>query len=72
MSQATELLAAYIAAELAILGRQSYSIGDRTLTLANLSEVRRERAALERRVAAESAALTGAGPRHCLADFSRG
>lgn len=70
MSTANDLLAAYIAAELAILQRQSFVLGDKTLTLANLAEVRRERAQLERRVAAESVGPTNRGARHRLADFS--
>lgn len=70
MSAASDLLAAYQAAELAILQGQSYGIGDRTLTRANLSEVRREREKLERRVANESAGAIGRGARHRLADFS--
>ena len=70
MSAASDLLTAYLAAELAILSRQSYTIGDRQLTLANLAEVRRERAILERRVAAESGAASSAGSRHRLADFT--
>lgn len=70
MSTASDLLAAYVAAELAILSRQSYTIGDRTLTLANLGEVRRERAILERRVAAETSAASSTGSRHRLADFT--
>lgn len=71
MSVASQLLDAYIAAELAILNSQSYTIGDRALTLANLSEVRRERALLEKRVAAETLGSTTAtrGTRHRLADF---
>lgn len=72
MSAASDLLTAYLAAELAILSRQSYTIGDRQLTLANLAEVRRERAILERRVAAESGAASSTGSRHRLADFTHG
>ena len=72
MSAASDLLTAYLAAELAILSRQSYTIGDRQLTLANLAEVRRERAILERRVAAESCAASSTGSRHRLADFTHG
>lgn len=70
MSTASDLLAAYLAAELAILKRQSFVIGDKTLTLANLAEVRRERAQLEKRVAAETICATNRGARHRLADFS--
>lgn len=70
MSTASDLLAAYIAAELAILQRQSFVIGDKTLTLANLAEVRRERALLEKRVASETVGVTNRGARHRVADFS--
>lgn len=71
MSAAADLLQAYMEAELAVLRRQSYTIGDRTLTFADLNAIRSERKQLERRVAAEESAATGAiGPRHRLADFS--
>lgn len=70
MSSASDRLAAYLAAELAILGRQSYTIGDRSLTMADLSEVRRAIAALQKEVAAESAATSSrTGPRHMLCEF---
>jgi hypothetical protein len=70
MSSASDRLAAYLAAELAILGRQSYTIGDRSLTMADLSEVRRAITALQKEVAAETAGTSGrAGPRHMLCDF---
>lgn len=72
MSTASDLLAAYVAAELAILSRQSYQIGDRQLTLANLAEVRRERATLERRVAAENSTSASRGARSLQSDFSHG
>jgi hypothetical protein len=71
MSTASDLLALYLEAEARILRRQSYTIGDRTFTLANLAEVRRERERLEKRVAAESTGDSGrVGPRHLQADFS--
>lgn len=71
MSTATDLLALYLAAEAKILGGQSYVIGDRHLTRADLAEVRRERKELERRVASETRVAAGdAGPRHQLANFS--
>lgn len=70
MTTASDLLALYLEAEAAILRRQSYTIGDRTLTFANLGEVRRERERLEKRVASESSGSAGrVGPRHLLADF---
>jgi hypothetical protein len=72
MSQASELLAAYLAAELAILKGQTVTLGDKTVGMANLAEVRAERRDLERRVAAETRAVAGdAGARHQVADFSR-
>jgi hypothetical protein len=67
MSTASELLALYVAAEAKILSGQSYALGDRSLTMANLGEVQRERAKLERRVQAESSRQSA---RHQLADFS--
>lgn len=71
MSTASDLLALYLAAEAKILAGQSASIGDRSLTLANLAEVRKERQNLERRVDAETRATSGStGARHQLADFS--
>jgi|GEM_PF-1390614 hypothetical protein len=71
MSTAADLLALYLEAEARILRRQSYTLGDRTFTLANLAEVRRERERLEKRVAAEATGGAGrVGPRHLQADFS--
>lgn len=72
MSTASDLLAKYLAAEAAILGGQSVRHeSGRTLTMADLAEVRAERKALERRVADEARASAGdTGARHMLADFS--
>lgn len=71
MSTASDLLALYLAAEAKILGGQSATLGDRTLTLADLKEVRAERQNLERRVDAENRAASGTtGARYQLADFS--
>jgi hypothetical protein len=69
MSAASDLLAAYQAAELAILQRQSYTIGDRTLTFADLRSVQSMREKLERRVAAEA---NSGYTRFGVADFSAG
>lgn len=67
MSAASDLLALYLAAETKILAGQEVRMGDRSLKLADLSEVRAERKNLERRVSAE----TGTGSaRYQLADFS--
>lgn len=55
-------LEAYHAAEMAILeGAQSYKIGSRNLTRANLSEISDMIKYLEQRVAAEEAAKKGRG-----------
>lgn len=69
MSTASSLLALYVAAETAILSGQSYRMGERQLTLADLDVVRRERANLERRVQAETNG-GGTGTRYQLADLS--
>lgn len=71
MSTASDLLALYLDAEAKILKGQIVTLGDRTLRRADLAEVRRERAALERRVQGESGQAAGiGGPRVALADFS--
>lgn len=66
MSTATDMRDAYIAAEQAILAGQVFTWGDRTLTRANLAEVRAGRAEWERKAAAESRGGFG----YSLADFS--
>lgn len=68
MSIASDLLDLYVAAEKKILLGQATTLGDRTLTLANLAEVRAEREKLERRVAAES--RTSGSARYVSPDFS--
>lgn len=68
MSTLTDLLAAYTEAELRILKGQSYEFAGRTWTGANLSEIRRERERLERRVNAEKQAAKGRRS-HSLATF---
>lgn len=67
MSIATDTLAAYQAAELALLKGQSYRFGDKMLTMANLTEIQTGRREWERRVAAEQASAAqgmsmGTGP----------
>ncbi len=68
MSQATEMLAAYIAAETAVLLGQSVQFGQRQVTLADLAEIRAGRAEWQQRVNAETAASTGRAG-YALADF---
>lgn len=43
LAQAQTMLAAYLAAEVAVLKGQSYSIGDRALTRADLREIGMQR-----------------------------
>jgi len=68
MSTASELLPLYVEAEKRILKGQSFEFGGRTWTGANLSEIRRERERLERRVNAEKQAAKGRRT-HSLATF---
>ena len=70
MTTATDMLAAYIAAETAVLTGQSYTILGRTLTRANLSEIRAGRKEWERRVANETAAAQGGNARYSLATWN--
>lgn len=69
MSTASDLLALYLSAETKILAGQSSTLGDRSLTLADLADVQRERKNLERRVASEASASAG-NFRYSVPDFS--
>lgn len=55
MTTATDMLAAYLAAESAILLGKEASIGDRRLRYEDLAEIRNGRKEWEARVAAETA-----------------
>ena len=71
MSTATDMLAAYIDAETRVLAGQSVAWEGRSLTRANLAEIRAGRREWQARVDAEAAqAARRVGPRHLLADFS--
>jgi len=72
MSLATDMFAAYIAAETAVLKGLSYRLGDRQLTRANLPEIIDGRREWERRVAQEQLAARGGDVRYAIADFSGG
>lgn len=61
MSIATDTLAAYQAAELALLKGQSFRFGDQQLTRANLAEIQAGRREWERRVTSEQAAAAQGG-----------
>jgi hypothetical protein len=70
MSTATDLRDAYVAAELAVLKGQSFRMGERQLTRADLVEIRAGRREWEARVAAEAATAAGTATGYALADFS--
>lgn len=55
MSTATDILAKYLAAEAAVLQGRSFAFGERTLTMADLPDIRQGRKEWEQRVAAENA-----------------
>lgn len=59
MSQATDMLAAYIAAETAVLQGQQVRFGERFLGHADLAEIRAGRAEWQRKVNAEQASASG-------------
>lgn len=59
MSTATDMLAAYQEAEVALLQGQTYRFGDHQLTMVNLPEIQSGRREWERRVSQEQAAAAG-------------
>ena len=59
MSTATTMLAAYIAAETAVLQGQSYTMNGRTLTKSNLDSIIKGRREWEARVHAETEIAAG-------------
>lgn len=70
MSQASDMYAAYVAAEQALLAGKQYTWGDRTLTLSDLTQVQAGRREWGAKVAAETNAANGRSGRFRLADFS--
>ncbi|MDQ7989026.1 MAG: hypothetical protein REI09_05260 [Candidatus Dactylopiibacterium sp.] len=74
MTTATDMLAAYLAAEAALLLGKETSLGDRKLRYEDLPNVRAGRQEWERRVAAEQGAAAGAptfgGLSYSVADLS--
>jgi hypothetical protein len=59
MSQATDMLAAYVAAETAVLSNQEYRIGDRMFRKADLLVIQKGREYWQRIVNSESAVSAG-------------
>ena len=71
MSSARDRLALYYAAETRVLEGQSVRMGDRQLTLADLSEIRKAIEQLKRELHVEDARAAGrSNPGIALADFS--
>lgn len=70
MSQATDMLQLYTDAEAKVLAGQSVAWGDRTLTRANLAEIRAGRAEWQRAVTAESARNAGRSSLCSFANFN--
>ncbi|HXD38780.1 MAG TPA: primosomal replication protein PriB/PriC domain protein [Rhodanobacter sp.] len=69
MSTATDMLQLYLDAEAKVLAGQSVAWGDRTLTRANLAEIRAGRAEWQRTVNHEKPASSGGGG-YALANFN--
>lgn len=69
MSTTTDMLQLYLDAEAKVLAGQSVAWGDRTLTRANLAEIRAGRAEWQRAVNREKPASAGGGG-YSLANFS--
>jgi len=70
MSTATEMLGLYLAAEAAVLKGQSFRLGERQVTRADLAQIISGRKEWERRVAAEADAAAGGTAGVAIADFS--
>jgi len=69
MSAATDMVALYVTAEQKVLSGQSYTIGGRSLTRANLPEIRAGRKEWEAKVRGESAGSQGGSSLYSVADF---
>ena len=70
MSEATDMLALYIAAEKKVLTNQSYTLNGVTVTRSNLPEIRKGRAEWQARVNAEKAKSQGGSNKYSVADFN--
>jgi hypothetical protein len=63
------MLQLYIKAERAVLSGQSFTLNGRSLSRANLSEIREGRREWERKVAGESARSGGGSSLYSVVDF---
>lgn len=69
MTRAQQMVDKYIEAEMAVLEGRSVTFGGRTLTMADLNQIREGRAEWERRLAAEIANTKGGRFGYSLATF---
>lgn len=70
MSDASDMLALYIAAEKAVLKNQSYTLNGVSVTRSNLTEIRNGRMEWEIKVNAENAKSQGGSNKYSVADFN--
>jgi hypothetical protein len=70
MSVASDMVSLYIEAEKAVLLNQSYTLGGRTLTRANLQEIRDGRKEWQAKVDNETAGTQGGSDLYSVADFT--
>ena len=70
MSTATDMLQRYLDAETKVLAGQSVTWGDRSLSRANLDEIRKGRLEWQRAVNSENAAARGQRGGYSLANFN--
>lgn len=70
MSNATDMLALYIAAEKAVLTGKSISVNGRSMTRENLQEIRAGRKEWQQKVDQETASTSGGSSTYSLADFT--
>lgn len=69
MTRAQQMVDKYIEAEMAVLEGRSVTFGGRTLTMADLNQIRDGRKEWERRVATEATATHGGRAGYSLATF---
>ncbi|HCP54585.1 MAG: primosomal replication protein PriB/PriC domain protein [Pseudomonadaceae bacterium] len=69
MNTAQQMLEKYIEAEIAVLDGRSITFGGRTLSMADLNDIRQGRLEWERRVNAEKASASGNNSGYSLATF---
>jgi|DEB0MinimDraft_6_1074348.scaffolds.fasta_scaffold489589_1 hypothetical protein len=68
-AQIQEMIDLYVEAEKAILTGQSYSIGNRSLTRANLTEIRNARSEWEQRLVNLTIKTRGGNPNYAVSTF---